>query len=253
MKQAYLDHLDELRKRLVSSFAGMLCCTIVSFFFISRIINILCVPYVDFLRSSGISTQLVLQSLNPPDAFVMTMNAALLTGFALSLPWTSYQTWSFIGPALYKHEKKYVIVTILSTLSFFIIGCLFAYSSVIPTAISFFYNYSVNVGIQPGWTINGYFNFITTILICFGVVFELPVAVFFLSALGITTPYFFVRYRKHAIIIIFIVAAIFTPPDAASQIMMAVPMMLLYEISILGSKIVYHRRMKRIEAEEALS
>jgi len=119
-----------------------------------------------------------------------------------------------------------------------------------PMTITFFYNYSIGLGVMPSWTINGYFGFITTLLVCFGVAFELPVVIFLLSAIGIVSPYLLTRYRRHAIIVIFIISALLTPPDVVTQVMMAIPLILLYEISIFGAKFIYKKRMNRLIASE---
>ncbi len=246
MNPAYLEHLDELRGRILKSCLGILAGTAVSFLFISNIFQFLCRPYTTFLASSGIPTQHALQSLNPADTFMMTFHAAILAGVGLSLPWIIYQLWRFIAPGLYKDEKKYVSVGVLSAALFFAAGAAFAYFVTIPIATSFFYGYSLSMGITPNWTIDGYFGFVTTLLACFGVVFELPVAIFLLSALGVVSPYLLKKYRRHAIVAIFIIAAVFTPPDVVSQLMMALPLLALYEISIIGAKAIYKRRMETI-------
>ncbi len=244
MNPAYLEHLDELRGRILKSASGVVAGTIVSFLFISKIFKFLCRPYL------AVSPQHTLVSLDPSDTFMMTFRSAIIAGLGMALPWIVYQLWSFVAPGLHKDEKRYVTLGVISTALFFVMGALFAYFAIIPTAVSFFYSYSLSMGITPNWTIGGYFGFIMTLIACFGVVFELPVVIFLLSALGIVSPYLLTKYRRHAIVVIFIIAAIFTPPDAVTQLMMAIPMVLLYEISVLGAKIVYKKRMTRLMANE---
>ncbi|PIR17730.1 MAG: twin-arginine translocase subunit TatC [Deltaproteobacteria bacterium CG11_big_fil_rev_8_21_14_0_20_49_13] len=250
MDKAYLDHLDELRTRMMRAMLGIIIGVIISFVFISGIFRFLCRPYFDFMASNGIVNQNALLSLSPSDTFMMTFHAAILTGIGIALPWTIYQLWSFVAPGLYNDEKRYVSLGVTSTVLFFVAGALFAYFMIAPMTITFFYNYSIGLGVMPSWTINGYFGFITTLLVCFGVAFELPVVIFLLSAIGIVSPYLLTRYRRHAIIVIFIISALLTPPDVVTQVMMAIPLILLYEISIFGAKFIYKKRMNRLIASE---
>ncbi len=234
----FIDHIEELRGALLKALLGLGAGFAVSFFFISVFFKILTKPYLDLLVSLNVPLTSALRSLSPGDTFQMSMQAAFLVGLALALPWITYQLWRFVSPALYTHERRYVLIFSGSAFAFFLIGMAFCYFVVLPAAISFFYNYTVEMGIAPDWTISNYFDFVVTFLACFGVVFELPVAMAVLTWLGIASPEIFAKYRRHAIVIIFIIAAIFTPPDVASQLMMGVPMVILYELSIFASRFV---------------
>ncbi|MBI2091629.1 MAG: twin-arginine translocase subunit TatC [Deltaproteobacteria bacterium] len=238
-EKKFIEHLDDLRSCLIRGSLGLIAGIAISFVFISPLFKILSAPYFNFLASQGIDSSSVLKSLGPADALSVTFKMALLFGFGLSSPWIAYQTWRFIGPALYKHEKKHVIIFCSSAAACFLLGVAFAYFLILPTVLSFFYRYSVSVGITPEWAITNYYSFVSAFLAGFGIVFEMPVAAVILAWLGLVTPQMLVKYRRHAIVAIFIVAAIFTPsPDAASQLMMAIPMVLLYEISILTARLV---------------
>lgn len=236
-----IEHLEELRACVMRALIGLVVCVIIGFFFVSLFFRLLSKPFLDYLAALNISTIMVLRSLSPGETFQMSMHAALLFGFGVSLPWIFYQLWGFVSPGLYKNEKKGVFIFCIAGFGFFLIGVAFAYFVTLPAALSFFYEYTTGMGIAPDWTISNYYNFVIAFLVCFGVVFELPVAIVILTWLGIVEPGTLAKRRKHAIIIIFIVAAIFTPPDVISQIMMGVPMVILYELSILISRLVNHR------------
>lgn len=241
LDKKFIEHLEELRLCAIKALIGLAVGVGISFFIISVPFKFLSAPYFNYLSAIGVSTHAALRSLSPADTFQTTIQIALLFGFGLSLPWIGYQLWRFISPGLYKDEKKYVLIFCSAVSLFFLIGVVFAYFVTIPAAIAFFYKYSTEMGVTPDWTISNYFSFITVFLACFGVVFELPVAIVVLTWLGIVTPEYLSKYRRHAIVIVFIIAAIFTPPDVASQLMMGIPMVLLYEISILAAKLVRPR------------
>jgi sec-independent protein translocase protein TatC len=237
-EKKFIEHLDDLRSCLIRASFGLIIGIVVSFIFISPLFKILSAPYFELLAGLGIDSSNILKSLGPADTLTVTFKMALLFGFGFSSPWLAYQTWRFIGPALYKHEKKHVIIFCSSAVGCFMAGVAFAYFLVLPTVLSFFYRYSVSVGITPEWAITNYYSFVSAFLAGFGIVFEMPVAAIILAWLGLVTSQTLAKYRRHAIVAIFIVAAIFTPsPDVASQLMMAIPMVVLYEISILAAKL----------------
>lgn len=248
LDKKFIEHLDELRIRLIKSLIGLAVGVAISFFAVSIPFKLLLAPYFNYLASTGVKVQSALRSLGPVDTFRTSMSIALLFGFGLALPWIGYQLWKFVAPGLYRHEKKYALIFCSVVPAFFFIGVAFAYWVTVPAAIGFFYRYTTSMGVAPDWTISSYFDFIAVLLACFGVVFELPVAVVVLTLMGIVTPENLSKYRRHAIVIIFIVAAILTPPDIVSQLMLGIPMVLLYEVSILASRLV--RFKAKIEMPE---
>ncbi|MBI2974789.1 MAG: twin-arginine translocase subunit TatC [Deltaproteobacteria bacterium] len=155
-EKKFIEHLDDLRSCLIRGSLGLIAGIAISFVFISPLFKILSAPYFNFLASQGIDSSSVLKSLGPADALSVTFKMALLFGFGLSSPWIAYQTWRFIGPALYKHEKKHVIIFCSSAAACFLLGVAFAYFLILPTVLSFFYRYSVSVGITPEWAITNY-------------------------------------------------------------------------------------------------
>ena len=181
--------------------------------------------------------------------FITYLKVALIAGILLSAPFIFYQLWLFIAPGLYQREKRYVIPFVLFSTILFVGGALFGYFVVFPFGFKFFLGFS-NQYIKALPSVKQYFSFSIKLLLAFGIVFELPVVVFFLTKMGLITPELLKKKRKYAILLIFIIAAILTPPDAATQCMMAVPLIVLYEISILVSKTA-RKKKKGEEKEEA--
>lgn len=238
-----IEHLEDLRACVFKSLIGVVVTFAVSLLFVSHTFKLLSKPYRDCLFKMGISGEPALRSLGPADTLQITLSASLILGIGLASPWIAYQVWRFISPALHKHEIKYAVVFCSSSVVFFLAGVSFAYLVVLPNALSFFYTYTKGLGITPDWAIASYYEFVVSFLAGFGLVFELPVAIVILTLLGITTPKGLRTYRRHAVIIIFILAGFFTPgPDIASQLMMGVPMLLLYELAILASGLVWRNR-----------
>ena len=183
------------------------------------------------------------------DPFMMYIKIAFISGLFLASPFIFHQLWLFISPGLYKKEKKYVFPFVFFTTVFFIGGALFGYYSVFPIACEFFLK--IGQEFDPIITIDKYYKLIFRILIGIGVVFELPVLSFLLAKIGILTTRFLIKYFKYAVIVIFIIAAIITPtPDIVTQSMFAVPMILLYGISILIVKIAQPKKTSEVDDSE---
>lgn len=241
-----ITHLDALRTCIINVLIGVAFGVAISFFFVERILSIIIGPYIAFASSTGVA-QAQLISLSPADTFQMSIEIALLSGIGLSLPWTVYQIWRFAAPGLYEREQRYLLAMMLPTAALFIGGVVFSYLVMVPAMISFFYNYSTGLGFTPQWTASSYFSFASTVMFAFGAAFELPVVILSLTWLGVTSPELLARYRRHAVVIIFVVAAILTPPDVLSQLMMGLPMVALYELSIIAARLVRSRTASRGE------
>ena len=231
----FLDHLEELRWSLIKSIASVLIGAVVSFYFIDIIIEFLIKP-TERLRSS-----MDLQVLKVQGMFMIKWGIALLGGIIVSIPVLTYQLWKFIAPGLYIDEKKYIIPLIIFTFLSFISGLVFAYMIVIPFSLSFFTSVGLE-GIDNNFSINYYFNFITWLMLGSGLIFELPVIVFILSVIGLLTPAFMRHYRRYAIVFILVISAFITPPDPVSLVLMSIPLLLLYEISIGVSWLVNRKK-----------
>ena len=231
----FLDHLEELRWRLIKSILSILIGAVVSFYFIDIIIEFLIKP------TEGLKNAMDLQVLKVQGMFMIKWGIALLGGVVVSVPVLTYQLWKFIAPGLYIDEKKYIIPLILFTFLSFISGLVFAYMIVIPFSLSFFTSVGLE-GIENNFSINYYFNFITWLMLGSGLIFELPVVVFILSIIGLLTPAFMRHYRRYAIVLILVISAFITPPDPVSLVLMSIPLLLLYEISIGVSWLVNRKK-----------
>jgi sec-independent protein translocase protein TatC len=221
----FLDHLEELRWRLLKSFISILIGSVVTFYFIDLIIEFLIKP------TQSLTNPMDLQVLKVQGMFMIKWGIALIGGFVLAIPVLTYQLWKFIAPGLYLNERKYVGPLIFFTYLSFLVGLVFSYTVIIPFSLEFFTSIGVDQ-IENNFSINYYFNFVTWLMIGSGLIFELPVLVFILSVIGLLTPAFMSHYRRHSIVIILILSAFITPPDPVSLVLMFIPLWLLYEISI---------------------
>ncbi len=230
VEMTFIDHLEELRWRLIYSIIGVVIGTIICWIFADFLV-------VDVLLKPAKDNGLALQNLKPFGQLFLYFQVALVGGIILSLPNLFYQLWKFIAPALRKKERKYILLIVFySTISFFI-GIAFAYYVMIPLAFKFVRQFGTEL-IKNEFAIDEYVSIIVSVILAAGVVFELPMISFFLTKLGILTPAFMKKYRKHAIVIIMVLAAFLTPgTDPVSQVVLAVPLVLLYEISIFISKL----------------
>ena len=231
----FLDHLEELRWRLLKSLISVLIGSVVTFYFIDLIIEFLIKP------TQSLTNPMDLQVLKVQGMFMIKWGIALIGGFVLAIPVLTYQLWKFISPGLYLNERKYVGPLIFFTYLSFLVGLVFSYTVIIPFSLEFFTSVGVDQ-IENNFSINYYFNFVTWLMIGSGLIFELPVLVFILSVIGLLTPAFMSHYRRHSIVIILILSAFITPPDPVSLILMFIPLWLLYEISIGVSWLVNRKR-----------
>jgi sec-independent protein translocase protein TatC len=275
----FLDHLEELRWRLLKSLAAIVVGAALCFAFSDGLMKLLTRPYEEAVLSleadrSATPVQAVknllsrwlgqpqaepsppaekvlppmrrLQALRPMTYFFVTLQIALIGGLFLALPVVFYQGWRFIAPGLLAREKRLLIPVVFGSVLCFALGALVAYWLVLPLGLRFF------LALEPPdmtsqWAVDEYIGFVVRLLLGFGIVFEMPVLALFLSWIGLLTPARLRRVRRYAIVIIFVVAAIFTPPDPVSQILMALPLLVLYEISIWVSGLAARRRLKAEE------
>ena len=231
----FLDHLEELRWRLIKSIASVLIGAVISFYFIDQIIEFLVKP------TEALKNSMDLQVLKVQGMFMIKWSIALFGGIIISIPVLTFQIWKFVAPGLYIDEKKYIIPLIIFTFLSFLCGLIFAYMIVIPFSLSFFTSVGFE-GIQNNFSINYYFSFITWLMIGSGLIFELPVIVFILSFIGLLTPAFMRHYRRYAIVIILVLSAFITPPDPVSLVLMSIPLLVLYELSIGVSWLVNRKK-----------
>jgi sec-independent protein translocase protein TatC len=227
---SFLDHIEELRWRIIYALIGIVLFTIVAWIFID--------PLVDFvLLKPARDANASLQNLRPFGQLFLYVQVAIIVGIVASLPNIFYQLWQFIAPALRKRERKYILWIVFFSTFCFLAGIAFAYFVMLPLAMKFAAQFG-SEAIKNEFSIEEYMSIIISVMLAAGVVFELPMISFFLSKLGILTPLFMRKYRRHAIVIILILSAILTPgADPVSQVILAVPLVLLYEISIFISKL----------------
>jgi sec-independent protein translocase protein TatC len=231
-EMSFLEHLEEFRWRIIRSAVGVIIGGIIVGIFINWIMdNILLLP------AMKTTPPLKLQNIKPFGQFSLYMEVIIVGGMILSIPNIIYQFWKFIEPALKPSESRYIKSIVIFSSFCFLAGITFAYYVLLPTALEFFANFGSSV-ISNNIAIDEYFSFIISTMLAAGVVFELPMISFFLSKIGILKPEFMRKYRKHAIILILLIAGILTPsPDVTSQLLLAVPLFILYEISIIICKL----------------
>lgn len=221
-----LEHLAELRSRLVKAVIAIAVGFGLCWAFVDPIFNILLEPLLKVLPQGTHAQYTTL-----PEAFFARMQIAFVAGAFLMSPFVFYQIWAFIAPGLYDEEKRYIVPIAILSAIFFISGALFCYFIVFPFAFNFFISYSTpEIVITP--KVSDYLSFVLKLIFAFGIIFEMPIFTLFLARLGIITAALMRKGRKYAIVGIFILAAILTPPDVVSQLLMACPMLLLYEVSI---------------------
>ncbi len=261
-EMSFLDHLEELRWLLVRSTIAVLVCAVVAFFFSDFIFNeILFGPknadfvtyrfFCDLGKYFDMQETMCINDINLPiqnremgGQFSMHMWTSITVGFIFSFPFILWEIWKFISPALYENEKKYAAAFIIVSSFLFFIGVLFGYYLIAPLSVQFFAGYILSPEISNAIDINSYISLMKTSAIASGLLFELPIIIYFLTKIGLVNPTFLRKYRKYTLIIVLIIAAIITPPDVLSQIIVTIPIMLLYEVSILISVLVIKSQEK---------
>ena len=231
----FLDHLEELRWRSIKIITSVFIFTIGTFFISDLFLEFLLYP------SKHVNANLDLQVLKVQTIFIIKLEIALIVGIIISIPVIFYQLWAFVAPGLLEKERKWVWPIIIVILLSFLVGASFAYFIIIPYALDFFLGLAPS-SVRNNIAIDFYFGFILRIIIVFGIVFELPVVSLFLTKIGLLTPIILRKYRKYAIITIFILAAVLTPPDPTTQLFLGIPLVILYEFTILISYVFAKKR-----------
>jgi sec-independent protein translocase protein TatC len=241
----FLDHLEELRKRIVYSIIAIVVGFFACWFSAARLVGIMQRPIVDVLHKYNLPEKLVY--LNPVDPFNLYLKVAGVAGLFVTSPFVLYQIWLFIAPGLYRNEKRYVMPFMLSSVSLFLAGGYFGYRVVYPQALTFLIDFGKQF--QPMITIEEYTQLFVTIILGMGLIFEMPILVFFLALMGIVSAGWMWRNIRYSILGIFIVAAIITPtPDVVNMCIFAAPMLALYVLSIVIAWLVHpNQRKKRAE------
>lgn len=230
-KLPFTAHLEELRSRLIVCFVAVGVGFAISYFFKEAIFDILMRPLKEVMP---VGQKVIFTGL--PEAFFTYLKVSLLAGLMLAVPVILYEFWMFVAPGLYEKEKKIMWPIVLLSSFFFLGGALFGYFIVFPYGFEFFLSFS-NETIQALPSMREYLSFSAKLLVAFGLSFELPLILTFMARLGIVSVDYLKRQRKYAILIFFAGAAMLTPPDVVTQIMLGVPLMVLYELSIIGARI----------------
>ncbi|GIS53474.1 Sec-independent protein translocase protein TatC [bacterium] len=234
-EMGFLEHLEELRWRIVKSLLAIIIGSAVSFGYIDEILNILLFP------TSRTNNPINIQVLSVQGMFLIKWFISFISGFIIALPFLIYQFWQFVAPGLKVNEKKFALPFVFFAFTSFILGVSFGYFVLIPFSLEFFSGIGAP-HVENNFSIQYYFSFLTWLLLGAGVIFQLPVVSLVLSAIGILTPAFMRHYRKHSIVVIMILSSFITPPDPVSMLIMSFPLALLYEMSIGVSWLVNRNR-----------
>ncbi|MDG5767268.1 twin-arginine translocase subunit TatC [Balneolales bacterium ANBcel1] len=254
-EMSFLDHLEELRWRILKGLLGIGIGVIVAFFFSDFIMDkvLLGPAKADFFVYEWIginASDLDLQNRRLPGQFFTYWGTLLVVGFIIGVPVLFYQLWAFIAPALDKREQKGTRLLVFYMTLLFIMGVGFGYLILTPFAVQFFSNFQISASVRNDIDINAYFSALTMWSLSCGIIFQLPMVSYVFSKIGLLTPEILRKHRKWAIIVCFILAAFLTPPDPVSQIMIAVPLLLLYQLGIYISKVVNRKRDREIWGPE---
>ncbi len=222
----FLEHLAELRTRVFHGAVGILIGAVLAYFKVELIFDALTEP----IRGSFANLELI--GTGPADAFICKLKMGIAAGVILSSPYLFYQLWLFVAPGLHEHEKKFAIPFVCGSTGCFLAGCAFCFYLVLPVAFSYFSGEFVSVGVKPSIRIGEYLPFVMKMCLVFGSVFELPIVFYFLARLGLVTSDGLKKNFRYAVVVIFIVAAILTPPDIVSQCLLAGPLLVIYGLCI---------------------
>ncbi|MFB9860905.1 twin-arginine translocase subunit TatC [Salinicoccus siamensis] len=235
-KKEITEHLDELRKRLmivIYFFAGAMLVG----FFLSK-------PLIYQVQEAPWTESIQMHAFQVTDPLKIYLMVIMIIGFVIVLPVILYQIWAFVSPGLYSNERKLTLSYIPIVMLLMLLGMAFSYFILVPYIIQFTFELSEDMGIETTIGINQYFGFLFRTVLPFGLIFQMPILVLFLTQLGLLTPMFLKKNRKYAYFILLVVAALIAPPDLMTHIMLTIPMIVLYEISIYISKIGYRRHLK---------
>lgn len=263
-EMSFLDHLETLRWHIIKAISSIIIFAILAYansvwiwdniilapnsntFWTSRMLIKL--NNLMGMQSEGLNKHpLQLINFNMSGQFMVDVWTSIIAGFIISFPYVVYQFWSFIKPALYENERKHASGAVVVMSGLFLMGVLFGYYLIVPFSIDWLGSYSISSTISNQINVLSYISSVTSIVIAGGVSFELPVIIFFLSKVGLLTPGFLRKYRRHAYILLLIIAAIITPPDVLSQMIVSIPLVILYEISIFISARVEKANKRKLE------
>jgi len=244
-KTSFVGHLTELRSRLVKSIICLFFFFVICYFFAENIYGFLVEPYAEAVKDDEVNRRLIFTALH--ETFITYLKVAFFAAMFISSPIILIQIWKFIAPGLYKNEKRALLPYLIATPTLFLLGGMLVYYLVMPLMIKFFLSFETSaqinsLAIQLEPKVNEYLSLIMRLIFAFGISFQLPVLLSLLARVGFVDSEYLKKRRKYVIIIIFVVAAILTPPDPITQIGLGIPLLILYELSILSVKIMEKKK-----------
>ena len=240
-KSIFIEHLSELRSRLIKSIVFLFLFFIVCYFFAENIYAFLVAPYAEAVKDDELNRRMIFTALH--ETFITYLKVAFFAAMFVSSPIVLTQIWKFVAPGLYKSEKRALLPYLIATPTLFLLGGMLVYYLVMPLAIKFFLTFETssqltNLPIQLEAKVNEYLSLIMRLIFAFGISFQLPVLLSLLARVGFVDSKYLKKRRKYVIVIIFVVAAILTPPDPITQIGLGIPLLILYELSILSVSLI---------------
>jgi sec-independent protein translocase protein TatC len=254
LRMSFLQHLEELRGRIIKALWGVAAAFVLSLTFSNELWNFVSQPAVQALKTLGYPP--TLKQITPMESFnVIWFKLPVLCAIFLGSPWVLYQVWAFISPGLYRKERRWAVPFVLTSAGLFILGGIFAYFVAFRYGLTFLLSIGNGNHVEPMVSITEYFDLFVNVTLGVGLVFELPVLIFFLTLLRLASPAFLVRHSRYAILVIFIIAAVVTPtPDVFNMMLFAVPMCLLFYVGIFaGYLLVLHRENRRFPWRKVLT
>ena len=247
----FISHLTELRKRLINSFIFLIIFFIGCYFFAEYIYGFLVEPFAKAVKNDGSDRRLIFTALQ--ETFLTYLKVSFFTAFFVTCPFILMQIWKFIAPGLYKHEKIAILPYLILTPILFFLGGILVYYLIMPLAIKFFLSFestglSTNLPIQLEAKVNEYLSLVMKLIFAFGLSFQLPVVLSLLARIGLVDSNFLKKRRKYVVVIIFAAAAILTPPDPITQIGLAIPLLILYELSIFSVRFIEKKNLENSDA-----
>ena len=247
----FTSHLAELRKRLINSFIFLIIFFIGCYFFAENLYGFLVEPYAQAVKNDGVDRRLIFTALQ--ETFLTYLKVSFFTAFFVTCPFILMQIWKFIAPGLYKHEKIAILPYLVLTPILFFLGGTLVYYLIMPLAIKFFLSFEstgilTSLPIQLEAKVNEYLSLVMKLIFAFGISFQLPVVLSLLARVGLVDSIFLKKRRKYVVVMIFAAAAILTPPDPITQIGLAIPLLILYELSIFSVKFIEKKNLEKSDA-----
>ena len=244
-KSSFVSHLTELRSRLLKSIVYLFIFFVICYFFAGDIYNFLLAPYAEAVKDDSLNRRMIFTALH--ETFIAYLKVAFFAAMFVTSPIILTQLWKFVAPGLYKNEKKALLPYLVATPTLFLLGGMLVYYLIMPLAIKFFLSFETsaqlgNLPIQLEAKVNEYLSLVMRLIFAFGISFQLPVLLSLLARVGFIDSQYLIKRRKYVIIIIFAVAAILTPPDPITQIGLGIPLLILYELSILSVKFIEKKK-----------